>query len=488
MTGIAESPAAASAPDAWSLLGCFPGDPCLHPELQSDDDSQPLELALPTSAFVSDAGRTRRGEIAGSLSDLPIADLISLLALGQRSGTLKVSGPRGEACLHFTRGLVREASYGALAGEDAFCRLVADGRGRFEFAPGPPQAGMTLSASTSQLLLEALRRAEPRAPGSASTPTSGGSGPQVTARPDGLPAPGSVIDKYRLEELLGTGGFAAVYRATHLLLRTTVAIKLLKPAIARKHPIQAQRLCEEAQFAAQLAHPSIVRVFDVTHTPRITYIVMEYIEGASLAVRLRESGPLPPRRVLWLGVQVCLALKAALAQGLIHRDVKPANILVSKSGAVKLVDLGLARQVDTETGGARLMAGTPNYMAPEQASDAGHSDFRSDMYSLGVTLYHAALGRLPFSSTNPAEVLAMHRTQAPPPPQALAPGFPREVERLLLWMLEKDPASRPSSYEQLLSGLEEALELLDDSDPGTPAGRPGSDFFHASGDGRGGPS
>ncbi len=465
MTGEGQAVSALALPEAWSVLGCFPGDPCLHPELQGDEDSLPLDLLLPASAFVSDAGRTRRGEIAGTLADLPIADLISLLALGQRSGTLQVTTPKSGASLVFARGLICEARYGVLEGEEAFYRLVADGRGRFEFTPGPPAPGReALSASTSQLLLAALRRAEPRA----AAPHSGGSGPPVTARPDGLPTLGSVIDKYRLEELLGTGGFAAVYRATHLLLRTTVAIKLLKPAIARKHPIQAQRLCEEAQFAAQLSHPSIVRVFDVTHTPRITYIVMEYIEGASLALRLRESGPLPPRRVLWLGVQLCLALKAALAQGLIHGDVKPANILISKAGAVKLVDLGLARQVDAEPGSERLMAGTPNYMAPEQARDAGRSDFRSDMYSLGVTLYHAALGRLPFSSANPAEVLALHRSAIPPPPQSLVPGFPPDVARLLLWLLEKSPAARPSSYEQLLSGLEEALELLGGGDDGAP--------------------
>lgn len=473
MTGEEQAASVRSLPGALSVLGCFPGDPCLHPELQGDEDSLPLDLQLPASAFVSDAGRTRRGEIAGALSDLPIADLVSLLALGQRSGTLTVTSPRAAARLVFARGLICEARYGEFEGEEAFCRLVADGRGQFEFTPGPPTSSReALSASTSQLLLEALRRAEPRAAALA-TPQSSGSGTPPSARPDGLPAPGSVIDKYRLEELLGTGGFAAVYRATHLLLRTTVAIKLLKPAIARKHPIQAQRLCEEAQFAAQLSHPSIVRVFDVTHTPRITYIVMEYIEGASLALRLREAGALPPRRVLWLGVQICLALKAALAQGLIHGDVKPANILVSKTGAVKLVDLGLARHVDAEPGSERLMAGTPNYMAPEQARDAGRSDFRSDMYSLGVTLYHAALGRLPFTSTNPAEVLAMHRNAVPPAPQSIVPGFPAELARLLLWMLAKDPAARPSSYEQLLSGLEETLELLETgADEARDAARP----------------
>ena len=278
----------------------------------------------------------------------------------------------------------------------------------------------------------------------------------------GLPAIGSVIDKYRIEELLGMGGFAAVYRSTHLLLRIPVAVKLLKPEVVRARPFLAELLCEEARFAAQLNHPNVVRVFDVTHTPQITYIIMEFIEGRSLADVIHDDGPLSLKRVLAIGLDVCRGLQAASEQGMIHRDIKPANILMTKTGQAKIVDLGLAQQ-RTEGGKgpeSSMVVGTPAYMAPEQALHPEQVDFRADIYSLGVTLYHAALGRPPFQGRTPVESISLHQHQPVPPPQDIIPTFPFELSRLLLWMLEKEPAARPGSYDQLIEGLEETLQSL----------------------------
>jgi serine/threonine-protein kinase len=273
---------------------------------------------------------------------------------------------------------------------------------------------------------------------------------------------GSVIDKFRIEELLGTGGFAAVYRATHLLLRIPVALKLLKPEVVRTRPFLAELLCEEARFAAQLNHPNVVRVFDVTHTPQITYIIMEFIEGESLAETIHAEGPLALKRVLAIGLDVCRGLQAAAAQGMIHRDIKPANILMTKPGLAKIVDLGLAQQrnAGTKEPESSMVVGTPAYMAPEQALQPDQVDFRADIYSLGVTLYHAALGRPPFQGRTPVESISLHQRQPVPPPQDIIPTFPFELSRILLWMLEKDPADRPASYEQLVEGLEETLQSL----------------------------
>ena len=278
----------------------------------------------------------------------------------------------------------------------------------------------------------------------------------------GLPAIGSVIDKYRIEELLGMGGFAAVYRSTHLLLRIPVALKLLKPEVVRARPFLAELLCEEARFAAQLNHPNVVRVFDVTHTPQITYIIMEFIEGRSLSDTIHSEGPLSLKRVLAIGLDVCRGLQAAAEQGMIHRDIKPANILMTKPGLAKIVDLGLAQQRTEGNKGpeSSMVVGTPAYMAPEQALHPEQVDFRADMYSLGVTLYHAALGRPPFQGRTPVESISLHQTQPVPPPQEIIPTFPFELSRILLWMLEKDPAARPASYEQLIEGLEETLQSL----------------------------
>jgi serine/threonine protein kinase len=275
----------------------------------------------------------------------------------------------------------------------------------------------------------------------------------------GLPPIGSVIDKYRIEALLGTGGFAAVYRATHLLLRISVAVKLLKPDVVKSKPFLAELLCEEARFAAQLNHPNVVRVFDVTHTPQITYIIMEFIDGQSLMEMIR-AGALPVRKVLEIGLDVARGLEAAHASGMIHRDIKPANILMTKPGRAKIVDLGLAAPASGRGIDAQTVVGTPAYMAPEQAAHPDQVDFRADVYSLGVTLYHAAVGRPPFQGRTPIESISMHQTQAVPRPQDFVPAFPFELSRILLWMLEKEPAARPGSYSQLIEGLEEALQAL----------------------------
>jgi serine/threonine protein kinase len=277
-----------------------------------------------------------------------------------------------------------------------------------------------------------------------------------------LPALGSVIEKYRIEELLGTGGFAAVYRATHLLLRIPVALKLLKPKVLKQRPLLADLLCEEARFAAQLNHPNVVRVFDVTHNPKITYIVMEYIEGESLHQAIQRKGRIRPEKALRMAIDVTQGLKAALEAGLIHRDIKPANILIGRTGLAKIVDLGLAQHSDdlaknrgSEAG--KVVVGTPMYMAPEQASRPEDVDFRADIYSLGATLYHALTGRPPFQDDDPMKLLASHQRDPVRPPEDLVSGLPYEASRVVLWMLQKDRGHRPD-YEQLLAGLDEARQ------------------------------
>lgn len=275
-----------------------------------------------------------------------------------------------------------------------------------------------------------------------------------------LPQIGAVVDKYRIDAVVGAGGFAVVYRATHLLLRVPVAIKLLKPEIAEAHPAQAEQLCEEARFAAQVNHPNVVRVFDVTHTERITYIVMELVDGAPLSDAFHAGAGLPPREVVRIAIDVVQGLKAALAQGMIHRDIRPANILLTRNGIAKIVDLGLACQTEPPVSGSRQVVGTPNYMAPEQAVSPDRVDFRSDLYALGVTLYHAATGRLPFHGDDPVMVITRHLRDPVPPPSSLVPGFPAVLERILLWLMAKDPASRPASHDQLLDALREADHLL----------------------------
>jgi len=282
----------------------------------------------------------------------------------------------------------------------------------------------------------APRRPEPaRAPRSAPRRRDTPAGELVTLRP------GTIVDKYRIEELLGVGGFAAVYRATHLLLHSTVALKLLRPDVVAHRPSMAVQLLQEARFAARIEHRNVVRVFDVTHTAALTYIVMEFIRGPSLARLIAEHGPLSVGSVARIGVDTIDGLQAGLEQGLIHRDIKPPNILLDDSGVARIVDLGLANPIHERDDGPlrdSTLVGTRGYMSPEQLADPRGVDFRTDIYALGVTLREAATGAPPPHRAAPAP--------APPaPPAALAP--------IITWMTAPAPGDRPASYRELRDAL-----------------------------------
>jgi serine/threonine-protein kinase len=252
---------------------------------------------------------------------------------------------------------------------------------------------------------------------------------------------GTTIDKYRIEELLGVGGFAAVYRATHLLLHSTVALKLLRSDVVARRPDLAAQLLQEARFAARIEHPNVVRILDVTHTPKLTYIVMELIRGPSLARVIAERGPLRPERVARIGVDTIDGLQAGLAQGLIHRDIKPPNILLSDAGVARIVDLGLANPIYARDEGPlrdSTMVGTRGYMSPEQIKNPREVDFRSDIYSLGMTLREAATGVPPPSA----------------PGGELAPTtMPAALARIVTQMTAANPDDRPGSYRELRDAL-----------------------------------
>jgi eukaryotic-like serine/threonine-protein kinase len=295
--------------------------------------------------------------------------------------------------------------------------------------------------------------------GSLSPHTAPGHRRPLTPEPD-LPELGAIIDKYRIEGLVGVGGFAVVYRATHLLLHTPVALKMLRPSVLRKKPELAPLLCEEARVAARINHPNVVRVNDVTHTPHITYVVIEYVDGGSLADLLHQHRRISIGKALRIGLDVAEGLKAGLGAGIIHRDIKPANILLTSSGQAKVGDLGLARSHRAGTSssdqGVRTIVGTPGYMAPEQTFDAEQIDFRADIYALGVTLYQAMIGEPVFPLKDRQKSIELHRTAPPPLPSERLPGFPRMVEAILLQMLAKRPEHRQSSYDVLQEQLRAA--------------------------------
>jgi serine/threonine protein kinase len=292
-------------------------------------------------------------------------------------------------------------------------------------------------------------------------PRNSGRAPAAEVRSPELGA-GAIVDKYRIESLLGVGGFAVVYLATHLLLRTQVALKMLRPQLLRRSPALATALCQEARLAARIDHPNVVRVFDVTHGPELSYVVMEYVEGQALARTIRDHGAVAPSAVVGIGLDVAAGLRAGLDQGVVHRDIKPANIILTPLQRAKIVDLGLASTIATagSANGGPALVGTQGYMAPELAAQPAAVDFRADIYSLGVTLYHAAVGRLPFPSDDARVCLQMHCDAPVPPPHTVQPAVPERLSEVLLWMLEKRPSDRPESYEALRRALRRVLRYL----------------------------
>jgi serine/threonine protein kinase len=281
---------------------------------------------------------------------------------------------------------------------------------------------------------------------------------RVAADPD-LPAPGAVIGKYRIDEPVGLGGFAVVYRATHLVLQMPVAMKLLQPAMLRRHPHIAQTLWKEARYAARVNHPGVARVYDAHHSSRTGYVVMEYIDGCTLADVMAPRTPLPAAALLAVARDVVAGLSASLQQGLVHRDIKPSNILLTRGGEAKIVDLGLAHLHEepvsaSERVAARAIVGTPGYMAPEQVYKPDLVDQRADIYALGSTLYEAAVGQLPFAPGDRARWFQLQASEPVPVPHELVPDLPPRFGQLLLWMLARSPGHRPRDYPALLQALD----------------------------------
>ncbi|MFO0611577.1 MAG: serine/threonine-protein kinase [Polyangiaceae bacterium] len=256
-----------------------------------------------------------------------------------------------------------------------------------------------------------------------------------------------LFTKYRVDGVLGIGGFAAVLRATHLLMKTQVAIKMLRPEVTSRRPDLASLLAREAELAAKLDHPNVVRMLDVVESEAGAFIVMEHVDGDSLATLLRK-GPLPRRRVAEIGLDVVHGLAAGLERGLIHRDVKPGNVMVSRRGAVKLVDFGLALSSADDLFRRNQPVGTRGYAAPEQLTEPATIDFRADMFGLGATLYHAAVGTPPFPGDRwTADPRTLASAGSAPPalhPEAVVDG---SLGRLLTWLLQRRREDRPASYD-----------------------------------------
>ncbi len=275
------------------------------------------------------------------------------------------------------------------------------------------------------------------------------SDPHLRAEDPGLI--GRVIGGCRIESALGAGGMGAVYRARHLGLDRPVAVKILPPHFARSQEM-IDRFLREARAVAKIDHPNIVGVLNVGFESGLHYIVMPVIEGSSLTQRLGR-GAIPPDETIRLARGVAEGLAQAHRNGIVHRDVKPDNILVSQGGQAKVIDFGLAREGGatglTEVG---QLLGTPHYMSPEQCRGE-QADARSDVYALGATMYHALTGRLPHEAKSLYELLDAIVKTRPPAPHEVNPAVPQNLSHFVLWMMEPDRGRRPGTMEEVAQGL-----------------------------------
>jgi HAMP domain-containing protein len=291
---------------------------------------------------------------------------------------------------------------------------------------------------------------------------SGGAATTPIARPS-LAAAGDVLrlgsvfaNRYEVKELLGAGGMGVVYRAFDRELQEPVAIKTLRPEALAGGNVALERFKQEIRLARRIAHRNVVRTYDLGEVGGTYYLTMEYVEGTSLKQLISSRGKLPVSVTLTIGKQLCRALEVAHAEGVIHRDIKPQNMVVEPNGFLKVMDFGIARLANPPKGQglteAGMSIGTPDYMSPEQLSGL-ELDARADLYAAGVVLFECVTGRVPFAGETPWALVAKHLEEPVPDPRSLNDEVPERLAMVILKAMAKAPADRYQSSAQMHDAL-----------------------------------
>ena len=329
---------------------------------------------------------------------------------------------------------------GILAG--AFRRLLADLKDKqslvdFLSASAPPATrAQTLGAAGPTLKLS------PAPPGGATM----------------LEAGQTLGSRYEIKSVLGVGGMGMVYKANDKELGEVVAIKTLKPDMIAADSNALERFKSEIKLARRISHRNVVRTYDLGETSGLYYLTMEFVEGKSLKELIRERGRLPPSAVLPIAKQLCRALEVAHDEGVIHRDIKPQNMVVQADGVLKVMDFGIARLASRPADGGftqqGMIIGTPEYMAPEQLM-GDELDARADLYATGAVLYECLVGGVPLTANTPMALVAKVLEEEPRAPRAVKPDIPQSLSDLVMWALAKDREKRPRSAAELHAHLDQ---------------------------------
>ena len=264
---------------------------------------------------------------------------------------------------------------------------------------------------------------------------------------------GKMLDnRYEILEVIGTGGMAVVYKALDHRLNRLVAVKILKDEFSRNQEFR-RRFHAESQAVAMLSHPNIVSVYDVSRSGDVDYIVMELIEGITLKQYLEKKGCLNWRETLHFAMQIAKALEHAHSRGIVHRDIKPHNIMILKDGSIKVADFGIARIASAQSTLTREALGSVHYISPEQAKGAWVDD-RSDLYSLGVVMYEMLTGRLPFEGDSAVSVAIQHLSSVPLAPSDIREDVPKALELICMKAMCANINKRYSTATEMLEDLE----------------------------------
>jgi WD40 repeat protein len=350
--------------------------------------------------------------------------------------------PPAELLADFARGTISDAARDDIEGHVAVC----------------PQCQLAATEVPADGVVELFRRAH-AGHGRVSAETAPHLETPVADGPPGADAvPDALLrhDRYRIGRLLGQGGMGSVYEAEHLVMGRTVAIKVIRRALTAR-PAAVERFRREVRAAAALSHPNVVTTLDAEDAGGTHFLVMERVDGESLARVVAARGPLPLIEACEYARQAALGLHHAHAHGLVHRDVKPDNLMLVSGGVVKVLDFGLAALVtedDAGLTGEQVLMGTPDYIAPEQAIDPRAADARADVYGLGCTLFFLLTGRVPYPADTAVAKVIAHRERPIPLARRLSPAVPPGLDRVLARLMAKRPEDRYSSCAEVATALE----------------------------------